>query len=383
MLNIGFVVLQIDGELNEDIKDIQRLTGTTITHIREFNAKFCRLKLLRNGLEDGLLIGDFKHLENGFFRKLMEPGVDQNNMSSDFNKLKTDAVNKEIENLVRDLENMERNIGNLRKEVKSKAENEFYEKWTMFVNGLNFKFKDIYSAENDDRFKLNMSEKNINAKKNKELVNIFHRIHAFANNVFKPYAAAVLQKQIIDVTIGFKQEELKAIFNDNEDSLINDIIGRQDKNKNGNSIVSTDANTNSRILIDDRYNNFIPKISKENVPVHNQKCIPIVPLGPIKSKSSNIMNLAKKMKYETTFNPEIMKSNKKSKIVDWVTKRSINDKDLHLTVDQSNVKAEVIKRSINDTNLNLNVDRNNVQVIDEVGEVELNDFKDLMEKHLK
>ena len=278
-------------------------------------------------------IGDFKKLENEFLRKLVEPGVDFRTTVTEFKNLKIESMKKEIAKITTELKCISKTIGNLRLEVKSKTGKTFYENWTTHVNGLNYKFNEMFTAENETLFKAITSGKDmisrkegqyLNTSKDKDLENILFRMNSFANNILQPYAAVKLQEEKIDELIGFKQEELKAIFMDEDDFFKLQSPGSSNSSKNSGE--------------------FKLNLSNKNLPA---------PGNAIKRRNQSPGKSTKSKYQRNALTP--IKSNISNKIEKHTMKCNVE------------TGSQIVGP---------------VHVIDEIGEIDLSDFNEFLEKSI-
>lgn len=292
----------------KNMNEIPRITASVLIHLKENNAKMCRIGLLRRGLKAGIPIGSFKVLENQTFRKLAE-----SNTNSDFEgtmagitKLKLAANNQEIEKIQKELECLSKTIGNFRVQMKSMVNKAYYEKWTAHVNDIGHKLTEMFSAENENLFKLAEKEagsKDLNKaqdSKNKKMENIFHRIYSFANNFTTPY--------IEDV-------ELKLLFQ-NDDSNPFETLFTQE------------IPTPSTTMNDPKTTNESPNESlKENYSNKRKQSNVLCSIKHKLSNEMNEMNVESKEPKKPKMNVESKKPKTKSKMKDEVGNVDLNDFD--------------------------------------------------------
>lgn len=174
-----------------------------IVMLRCYSEKLCRKGLLERGLRSGLLIRNFKSIENEFMTSLACYEEDPGLLLTSLVKAKNESVSKELTLLKSSLENLKTTIGNLRIEVKSKVEKRIYEKWTEHVNAQSTKFTQVFSKSNDFHYKVAEEE-------NKEMSNLYYNISHFATNTTFPYEENIKKKRQIEA----EAEELNEMFSD-------------------------------------------------------------------------------------------------------------------------------------------------------------------------
>lgn len=136
-------------------------TRLTLMHMKAFNYKLCRKGLLERGVSMKLFIGNFTNLGNDFLKNSLISGKNEDLLNK-LNEEKEKVMNKEIRNLNLALQSLDITINTIRKEVQVGVSGEIYNGWLKRINMISTRFKTMYSNINNDYYNhfYNISKKN-------------------------------------------------------------------------------------------------------------------------------------------------------------------------------------------------------------------------------
>lgn len=126
-------------------------TRMMIILLKEFNNKLCKKGLLERTLHIKLFLGDFKSIENDFIRNILTSGYSIT-LLENLRKEKENAVNDEINKLKRSTEALSRSMNTIRENLRSKLDVNMYDVWSKRIDAISTRFKIMYSDINNDYY---------------------------------------------------------------------------------------------------------------------------------------------------------------------------------------------------------------------------------------
>lgn len=129
-------------------------TAQMLLHKEEYNMRLFRKGILERGLESGIMIGNFKKLDNSYMKQVFTSTSDNAVFLADLVSRKTDDMKNELKRLKIEMDALGKTMGNVTLEVKSKTSKKIYEKWTEAINGTAIKFQKLFSKNNEVVYKM-------------------------------------------------------------------------------------------------------------------------------------------------------------------------------------------------------------------------------------
>lgn len=334
-------------------------TKRVVIYLKEYNFKLCRKGLLERGLEMKISFGEFKTIEQEFLKRSLQ---NEGNISTEeLFKEKEKSMQKEIKILENALVGLSHTINSVKSDVKSRINKENYGVWLRRITKISDRFKGLYSEINNDQYNhgYKMSKKYGNAWNN-----ILHEVQWTKTNVCNLYANLGNMSEVTKNVEGFQEGDLSTLFFEKSKTVLptkrSDDERRPDFKKETFPRCSLKNPKSGTVLptkiSDDEKRSSVKKRSSgeslnDDVPKKQKLSCDKDDKNPDKDHDGK----------NSSQNPNCKNSNEDS-----------SDKNNH--GDLENVSDDEF--SVDDEMLLIN----NLILVDEIGEVNLSNFEDMIER---
>ena len=318
-------------------------TKRILVHMRAYNYKLCRKGLLQRAENMNLTIGEFKNEENCVFNDIFNTTA-KNDPLMNLKEKKMKIMKDEIKSLDSAIKTLDITIKNVKNDIKSRVSDKIYDMWLNRVNDISKRFKKLYSDSNNDQY------------------NHFYKDASNQNTAWS---------HIIE-NAGWIENNICSTFRENEcTSCMKHNKGDNNKNK------SNDERNGKNVK---------NQKSDESASLYN--CASSSKVSEITNDISSLVEGFEEGDLSTLFSTEIKKGNKRSMgneemILDDTNKkqRKYSNESVSGINETKNLKDEYEELSDDESSI-MNAILMSDHEGDEVGNVELNDFSEYLEKFI-
>lgn len=126
-------------------------TKRILVHMRAYNYKLCRKGLLQRAENMNVTIGEFKNEENSVFNDIFNT-MGKNYPLINLKESKMKIMKNEIKSLDVAIKALGITIMNMKNDIKSRISDKIYDMWLNRVNDISKRFKKLYSDSNNDLY---------------------------------------------------------------------------------------------------------------------------------------------------------------------------------------------------------------------------------------